>query len=663
MAQPLNLDHRLLHPALRHGARLTLALAILLGLSAGILTVFQAQETSRVVSQVFLGGASLGQVLQPLVILLILILLRATLVWGGDVAASTLARRLKLDLRRQLLQRLFALGPAFTSQERGGELVAAASQGIEALDAYYSQYLPQLALAALVPLTFLFFVIPIDPLSGLVLLLTAPLIPIFMILIGDQAQAATRRQWSTLSRLNAYFLDVLQGLSTLKMLGQSRAQVKVIGQASERFRLATMSVLRITFLSALALEMVATLSTAVVAVEIGLRLLYGRLSFEQAFLVLLLAPEFYLPLRLLGTRFHAGMAGVAAARQIFAILEHPLPTRAATSTAALQTIESPSGQEDVGQVSLPAVLPAIQFIDVHYTYPDGRSALNGVSFEIAPGEKVALVGPSGAGKSTILSLLLGFTTPQAGEILLDGIPLASIPPDERRSAMAWVPQKPYLFNDSVLENIRLARPDASLEEVQRAAELAHAAEFIRRLPQGYDTPIGERGRRLSGGQAQRLALARAFLQDAPLILLDEPTANLDPATEAQVSESLERLLQGRTALVIAHRLSTASRLDRILVLDGGRIVQEGRHSELAQAPGLYRRLLGAWSSASAGSEAEPLAGADSSPVLIRRPHRSRSTSRSTRARRRSKPPPRHCALSCACLPWLLPSRAGSPSRL
>jgi ATP-binding cassette, subfamily C, bacterial CydCD len=611
LAQPLNLDPRLIHPALRRGAALPLALAILLGLSAGILTVFQAQQTSRVVTQVFLGGASLGQVLRPLAMLLALILLRASLVWGGDVAASALARRLKLDLRRQLVQRLFALGPAFTSQERGGELVAAASQGIEALDAYYSQYLPQLALAALVPLTFLLFIFPIDPLSGLVLLLTAPLIPIFMILIGDQAQALTRRQWSTLSRLNAYFLDVLQGLSTLKMLGQSRAQIKVIGQASERFRLATMSVLRITFLSALALEMVATLSTAVVAVEIGLRLLYGRLSFEQAFLVLLLAPEFYLPLRLLGTRFHAGMAGVAAARQIFAILEHPV---------GQVSLPAARVEENVGQVSIPAAHHSIQFIDVHYTYPDERSALNGLSFEIAEGEKVALVGPSGAGKSTILSLLLGFIPPQAGEIRLDGIPLASIPPGDGRPAMAWVPQKPYLFNDTVLENIRLARPDASLQDVQQAAALSHADEFIRRLPQGYDTPIGEGGARLSGGQAQRLALARAFLQDAPLVLLDEATANLDPATEAQVSASLERLLQGRAALVIAHRLSTASRLDRILVLDGGRIVQEGRHSELAQAPGLYRRLLGAWSSASAqaeasaGGEAVTLAEADTLPV-------------------------------------------------
>ena len=280
---PLNLDPRLIHPAFSRRPFLLLAGTVLLGVAAGVVTVFQALQTSLVVSRVFLGGASLEQVLAPLAFLLALISLRAMLVWGGDLSAASLARRLKLDLRRRLLRRLFDLGPAYASGERRGELVAAASQGIEALDAYYSQYLPQLALAALAPLVFLLFVFPIDPLSALILLLTAPLIPIFMVLIGDGAQAATRRQWTTLSRLNAYFLDVLQGLATLKMLARSRAQVRVIGDASERFRLATMSVLRITFLSALALEMVATLSTAVVAVEIGLRLLYGRLSFEQAF--------------------------------------------------------------------------------------------------------------------------------------------------------------------------------------------------------------------------------------------------------------------------------------------------------------------------------------------------------------------------------------------
>jgi ATP-binding cassette subfamily C protein CydCD len=577
---------------------------ILLGVGAGVATVLQAVVTSRVVSQVFLAQASLPQVLQPLAMLLVFSLLRAVLVWGGDVSAGALARRLKLDLRRRLLQHLFDLGPAAASQERRGEQVAAASQGIEALDAYYAQYLPQLALATLVPLTCLLFVFPIDPLSGLVLLLTAPLIPVFMILIGDRAQAATRSQWRTLSRLNAYFLDVLQGLSTLKMLGRGKAQAQVIGDASERFRLATMSVLRITFLSALALEMIATLSTAVVAVEVGLRLLYGRLSFEQAFLVLLLAPEFYLPLRLLGTRFHAGMAGVAAAGQIFSILEQTVPRSSAASHASSSTSAAnlPATTQDVAGQAGSTEIPAIQFEDVHYIYPDGRSALDGVSFTIAHGETVALVGRSGSGKSTLASLLLGFIAPSGGEIRAGSKTLASISLDEWREHLAWVPQKPYLFNATVLDNIRLARPQASLAEVQRAAELAHADQFIRRLPQGYATSIGEGGSRLSGGQAQRLALARAFLQDTSLVILDEATANLDPATEALVTESLARLLQGRTALVIAHRLSTVARLDRILVLDEGRIVQQGSHGELAQAPGLYRNLLGAWASLPEGPQ-------------------------------------------------------------
>ena len=252
---------------------------------------------------------------------LVLSLTRAALVWGGEVAANRVADRVKHDLRARLVAHLLDLGPAYARGERSGELTNTVVEGIEALDAYFRQYLPQLALAALVPLTVLLFVFPLDWLSGLILLLTAPLIPLFMWLIGNAAEALTRRQWTSLSRMSAHFLDVLQGLTTLKVLGRSREQIQIIAQISDRYRQATMGVLRVTFLSALVLEMVATLSTAVVAVQIGLRLLYGSLLFEEAFFVLLLAPEFYLPLRMLGTRFHAGMAGVAAAQRIFEVLE------------------------------------------------------------------------------------------------------------------------------------------------------------------------------------------------------------------------------------------------------------------------------------------------------------------------------------------------------
>jgi len=347
-----------------------------------------------------------------------------------------------------------------------------------------------------------------------------------------------------------------------------------------------MGVLRVTFLSALVLEMVSTLSTAVVAVEVGLRLLYGRLSFEQAFFVLLLAPEFYLPLRLLGTRFHAGMSGVAAAKRIFEILQTP----AAGATGG----EGPRVNQPLPGTNGFSRDAAISFENVHFLYEDERPALNGVSFKIAPGQKVALVGPSGAGKSTIASLLLGFIAPSRGTIFAGDTRLSDLSPAEWRAKIAWVPQNPYLFNDSLAANIRLARPDASQEAVVQAARLAHAHEFIQALPQGYDTPIGERGARLSGGQAQRIALARAFLKDVPFVILDEATANLDPHNESLINTAVTQLLQDRTALIIAHRLNTVYQADQIIVLDQGRVVESGAHAQLFSEDGLYRRLAGAF---------------------------------------------------------------------
>lgn len=580
----MKVDKRLLPRALL--ARIDLILTVGLGLAVGVVMIGQAWFLSQTVSQVFLDGGTLADVRGLLAGLLVLSLVRFGLVWASDLTSGRLARALKHDLRMRLTAHLLDLGPAYVRGERSGELTNTVVEGIEALDAYYRQYLPQLAIAALVPLAVLFFVFPLDWISGLVLLLTAPLIPLFMVLIGNMADGLTKRQWASLSRMSAHFLDMLQGLTTLKLFGRSRAQIETIAQISDRYRQTTMGVLRVSFLSALVLELVATLSTAVVAVQIGLRLLSGQLVFQEGFFVLLLAPEFYLPLRLLGARFHAGMAGVAAAQRIFEVLDTPLE------------IPEPATHGG-GPAGLPAVL-SLSLSNVQYAYDDGqRPALKGVSFEVSSGQRVALVGPSGAGKSTVAHLLLRFIEPDSGRITVDGQPLTGLDPVPWRAHVAWVPQNPYLFFGSVAENIRLARPDASLAEVTQAARLAHAHSFVAALPQGYETIIGERGARLSGGEAQRIALARAFLKDAPLVILDEATANLDPETEYLIRESMSRLLEGRTALLIAHRLSTVHGCDRIFVMDDGRVLEEGTHSALLEKEGLYSRLAGAYGGAGA----------------------------------------------------------------
>ncbi|MEZ4641220.1 MAG: thiol reductant ABC exporter subunit CydD [Chloroflexota bacterium] len=538
------------HEATR--SRLTLWLTILFSVLGGGATILQAYWLSRIVNQVFLQGAALADVQGLLWALLLLLLARALIGGGREVAANQIAATIKEDLRNRLFAHVQALGPVQAVGERAGELTAVLTTHVDALEAYFSQYLPQLFVAALVPLAILMAIFPTDWLSGLVLLLTAPLMPLFMVLIGRYAETLTKRQWGLLSRMSAHFLDVLQGLTTLKMLGQSKRQANNIANITDRFRDATLSVLRIAFLSALVLELLSTLSVAIIAVAIGLRLLHGGIPFQEALFILILAPEFYLPLRMLGQRFHAGMDGTAAARQIFTLLgREPLATR------------------DEAAARQPDLQSAIVFDDVHVAYQQGdRPALHGVSFTIEPGEIVALVGPNGAGKSTIASLLLGFVQPDSGHVQ-----------PEDRPRTAWVAQRPFLFHDTLANNIRLGKPEATDEAMIAAARQAHIHDFITTLPAGYETVIGERGARLSGGQAQRVALARAFLMDAPLLILDEPTAHLDAVTAADLLAATAALLHGRTALIIAHRPQTIAIADKVVSVENGRVVSIEKRQE------------------------------------------------------------------------------------
>ena len=577
----MKIDKRLLRQL--PGIRSYLIVIVLMGTLLGILVIIQAYALSHIISRVFLSARTLSQVWGLMLIFLGVILVRACIAWSREVAASHIAGRIKTYLRERLLSHLFSLGPTYTRGERSGELVSTIVEGVEALDPYFSQYLPQYFLSVLVPALILITIFTVDVPSGIILLIIAPILPLLMAMVGLMARAETKRHWHTLRLMSAHFLDVLQGLTTLKLFGHSQEEEAQIRQVSEQFRHTTMGTLRIAFFSSFILEEGATISAAIIAVEIGFRLLIGQMPFQPGLFVLLLAPEFFLPLRLLGAKYHAGMTGSAAMQRLVEILETPVPQAGPVPYASAQ------------QPTLQEMPPArIHFDHVDYAYDGQRPALHGVSFHISAGQKVALVGPSGAGKSTLAHLLMRFIVAGSGVVWIDGKDLEEIPAQQWRTQVAWVPQHPYLFHATVAENIRLGCPRATLEEVMEAAQLAHAHAFISGLPQAYDTVIGERGARLSGGEAQRLSLARAFLKNAPLLILDEVTSHLDPDHEAQVLEALARLKQGRTVLIIAHRLSTVYDADQIVLLKEGRVVAMGTHASVLRQSEFYRQLITAY---------------------------------------------------------------------
>ncbi|MEU4329194.1 thiol reductant ABC exporter subunit CydD [Nonomuraea dietziae] len=546
----------------------TLAAAVI----AGLLVLVQAELLAGVLSGRFATGA--------LLFLAAVVGLRALLSWGQGIFAARTSTGVKSALRHRLLARLQELGPARLSGHRSGELVTLTGRGLDALDPYLTGYLPAMAVAGVVPVAVLVRLFAADLTSAVIVLITLPLIPIFGALVGMHTKAVTERQWRALSLLGGHFLDVVRGLPTLRAFGRARYQASVIQRVADSHRSATMRTLRVAFLSSLVLELCASLSLALVAVPIGLRLLGGSLDLTTALLVLLLAPEAYLPLRMMGTRFHASMEGVAAADAAFAVLDDaaaPEQPRAAAVPAAAAAPEQPRAAA-VPAAAVPASggPPEIRLENVTVRYP-GRDdpALREVSLVITPGERVALVGESGGGKSTLLHLLLGFVAPTEGRVLVDGADLAELDLTAWRDRLAFVPQRPHLFATSVADNIRLGAPSASPELVRRAAAAAHADEFVDVLPDGYDTLVGERGANLSAGQRQRLALARAFCRpDASLLLLDEPTARLDGRSEAAVVTATAELSRGRTSVIVAHRPAMIDLADRVIRIQEGRVVSD-----------------------------------------------------------------------------------------
>ncbi len=571
----MNIDRRLFQ--LLKEEQTPFIVSIISGILAAGMLIAQAYYLSQVIDSAFIQRSRMEKLILPLGLFALFSTLRMAFNWFSHTEAN----RGTLIIRKKVFTRLTstvgALGPIYAKSVQSGRLSTTLLKGVEALDAYYSQYIPQIFFALFTPILIAGTILPGDPISGGILLLTAPLIPIFMILIGKSASAMTEKQWKTMSRMSGFFLDMLQGLPTLKLFAQSKRQHNAIEASGESFRHATMRVLKVAFLSSLTLELVGTIGTAIIAVGIGLRLMAGQLTFQNALFVLILTPDFYLPLRQLGTKFHAGMEGVSASKEIFAILDQSPPV---------------SVQKPAFAVQKSAGKRPILFSDVSYTYPGGsKPALEGINATIPAGKTTAIIGPSGAGKSTLINLLLRFQEPGEGGITIDGNPIHAIPLEEWHRQISWVPQHPYLFNATLGENIRLAKPDASAVEMESTLKKTGLTTFVSTLPDGLDTMIGEEGARLSGGEAQRVALARAFLKNAPLLVLDEPTSHTDPELEAALRSSIQELMKGRTTVIIAHRLETIRSAERIIVVSHGKITQCGTHEELMANGGFYHDSL------------------------------------------------------------------------
>lgn len=560
-------------------SRIELYLAIALGSLSGLIVIAQAWLIATVISDVVFESAKLIELQNRLLFLLVIFFVRAILNWSSSLYAFKASIKIKLDLRNKIHKHIQKTGPIHANKKHSGSDVNTLVDGVEAVEKYYTLYMPGIAFVSILPLAYIIVAFPFDWISGLVLLITAPIIVFFMIMIGQGAEKLNQEQWRQLSRLSSHFIDVIQGLPTLKIFNAAKREASVIAKLADEYRQRTMSVLKVAFLSSLLLEFFSSIGVAIVAVLIGFRLLDGNMEFVDGLFVLLLAPEYYLSIRNMGGNYHARMEGIGAAEQIIEILDRD--NNKDTGSTKENLIFQFNKSKGV----------SIEFNNLSFSYEKNIEVLKNFNLKIPANKRTVLIGESGSGKSTIVNLLLGFVQNDKGRIIVNNQNLSEVSIETWRDYIAWLPQQAHLFQGTIADNIRLGKETATNNEIKEAARLAFCDEFIDKLPDTYNTVIGERGTGLSGGQIQRIALARCFLKNAPLLILDEASANLDRKSEELIEKSIDLLSKDRTVIIVAHRLHTIEKADQIVIIDKGQVLDIGSHQDLINKNEFYQNLI------------------------------------------------------------------------